>query len=129
MNDDFDELDRALFALPLEEPPAGLRQSILNATIYAPVQVAIAPVVVPPVVRPWEVSLVGGAVAIALWLVYALVTDKSFGPALTASVVNFARGFSDPTTLVWLGAGGAIAAWLVLFNAIVFRLPLRGARS
>jgi hypothetical protein len=124
MNDDFDELDRALFALPLEAPPAGLRQSILNATIYAPVQVAV-----PPVVRPWEVSLVGGALAIALWLVYALVTDKSFGPAFTTSVVNFAHGFSDPTTLVWLGAGSAIAAWLVLFNAIAFRLPLRGARS
>jgi hypothetical protein len=125
MNDDFDELDRALFALPLEEPPPGLRQSILNATIYARAQVAL-----PPVIRAWEASLVGGAVAVALWLVYALLTDKSFGPSLTASVVSVARGFSDPTTLVWLGAGGAIAAWLVLFNTIRLRLPpLRGARS
>ena len=33
--DEHDDLDRALFALPLEEPPAGLRASILRATVFA----------------------------------------------------------------------------------------------
>ena len=36
MYDSDDALDRALFALPLEEPPAGLRASILLATAYRP---------------------------------------------------------------------------------------------
>ena len=34
--DSDDALDRALFALPLEEPPADLRASILTATVYRP---------------------------------------------------------------------------------------------
>ena len=41
MNGDYDDLDRALMALPLEEPPAGLRESILASTIYAPPQAAL----------------------------------------------------------------------------------------
>ena len=90
MNDDFDELDRALFALPLETPPPGLRESILNATVYAQARAALE-----PVARPWEAWLAGGALAVA----------------------------------VWLGAGAAVAAWLLFFNSLGLRLPLRGARS
>ena len=36
MNMDDDELERALLGLPLEEPPDGLRASILLATAYRP---------------------------------------------------------------------------------------------
>jgi hypothetical protein len=39
---EFDEIDRALFALPLEDPPPGLRQSILNCTVNAPAAVRSA---------------------------------------------------------------------------------------
>ena len=60
MNDDFDELDRALFALPLEAPPPGLRQSILNATVYARAQAAAG-----PEIRTWELLAVGIALAAA----------------------------------------------------------------
>jgi hypothetical protein len=129
MNDDFDELDRALFALPLEEPPPGLRQSILNATIHAPARAALQ-----PILRPWEASLAGAAVAVAVWLVYALVAYKGFAASFTDATFGILRAFSDPVTLAWLGLGAAIAAWLVFLNLSGLRLsrvrlPIRGARS
>ena len=53
MSYDDDDLDRLLFALPLEEPPADLRASILTATAYRAA----------PVFKPWEVSIIGGVAA------------------------------------------------------------------
>jgi hypothetical protein len=123
MNDDFDELDRALFALPLETPPPGLRQAILNATIFAQQRVTTE-----SAVRPWEAWAVGGAFAVAVWLVYALIAYKGFALAFTAETMATARSFAEPSTLVWLGAGAAVAAWLLFFNSLGLRLPLRGAR-
>jgi hypothetical protein len=124
MNEDFDELDRALFALPLEVPPPGLRQSILNATVFARQRSAAE-----PMVRPWEAWIAGGSFAVAVWLVYALVAYKGFAVAFTDQTLGAARSFADPSTLVWLGAGAAVAAWLLFFNSFGLRLPMRGARS
>jgi hypothetical protein len=124
MNQDFDDLDRALFALPLETPPPGLRESILNATVYAQARAALE-----PVARPWEAWLAGGALAVAVWLVFVLVADKGFAAALTSSALTVARAFAAPATVLWLGAGGAVAAWLLFFNSLGLRLPLGGARS
>lgn len=124
MNDDFDELDRALFALPLEVPPPGLRQAILNATVFAQPRATSE-----SVVRPWEAWAVGGALGVAVWLVYALIAYKGFALAFTAETMATARAFAEPSTLVWLGAGAAVAAWLLFFNSFNLRLPLRGARS
>ena len=53
-----DDLDRLLFALPLEEPPEDLRSSILANTIYRPA----FPISV------WETWILGSLLALAVWL-------------------------------------------------------------
>jgi len=123
MNNDFDDLDRALFALPLAEPPPGLRQSILNATVYAPAPAIAAPV------QLWEIVAAGTAVAIGVWLIFALVVYKGFAASFDADVVATLRAVLNPSALIWLGAGSAVTAWLTLFGPSGLRLPVRGARS
>jgi hypothetical protein len=90
-NDDA-ELERALFALPLEEPPADLRASILTATVYRPA----------PPFSVWEATLVGAVAAVSIWLI-ALI---AMGGAPLYHV----------TTLAWLAAGIATALWLSFFT-------------
>lgn len=51
-----DALDRALFALPLEEPPADLRSSILLSTAYRPVSPFSF----------WEIAVAGALGAVAV---------------------------------------------------------------
>ena len=55
MNYSDSDLERALFNLPLEETPDGLRSSILARTVYH--RHAL------PVVKPWEAWLIGGCLA------------------------------------------------------------------
>jgi hypothetical protein len=124
MNDDFDELDRALFALPLEAAPPGLRESILNATVYAR-----ARTVAEPEIRTWELWAVGIALAAAAWLIFSLLAYKGFAASFDADLLASGRALSNPSTLVWIGAGSAIAAWLSFLNATGLRLPLGGVRS
>lgn len=108
--DSDDELDRALFALPLEEPPANLRHSILAATVYGPP--------VPAPVRPWELWLLGGALALIVWLCIAIFSGAGAATLGSldetgASVLAF---FSQPTTLFWIAVGGGAAFWLSQTN-------------
>ena len=117
MNDDCDELDRALFALPLDEPPAGLRAGILAATLYAPAIRA-------PILRPWEVALVGGLLALAVLLALAAGRD----PRLFAGLLTAVRALTAPSTLAWLAAGVSTALWLSLINLAPLR-PFRSGRS
>jgi hypothetical protein len=119
-NDDFDDLDRALFALPLAEPPPGLRASILRATIDAPV--------VEPAIRNWEVAGIGILLALATWVGLLLIADPAFGAGVTANVLALGRAFADPGTLRWLLAGAGIATWLTFVGAAPLRLPARGER-
>jgi hypothetical protein len=118
MNDEFDDLDRALFALPLEVPPAGLRESILRATVYASVA--------EPAFRPWEIAAIGAALAVAVWLAIVVATNRAFGAELTANAVALGRAFADPAFLVWLTVGTAIAIWTSAAGSL--RLPLRNGR-
>lgn len=120
MNDDFDDLDRALFALPLELPPLGLRESILRATIYAPQA--------EPVFRPWEIAGIGAAVAVAVWLAIVLVSDRLFGATLVANAAALGRSFADPAMLAWVAVGAGIATWLSVAGAAPLRLPVRHGR-
>lgn len=103
-----DDLDRALFALDLHEPPEDLRASILAATVYR----------TPPALRPWEVWTFGALCAVVLWLcvfaahggvAIALSATAAFGGALLAIV-------SHPAVLFWAAAGGGIAVWLSQVN-------------
>jgi len=123
MNDDFDELDRALFALPLEEPPPGLRRAILEATVFSQARVSA------PAVRPWESLAAGTTLAIGAWLIFALIAYKGFAVAFNTEIVAAVQAFAAPNSLVWLGAGCAIAAWLTVLGSVRLRLPGRGARS
>jgi hypothetical protein len=121
MNDEFDDLDRALFALPLEAPPPGLRDSILRATIYAPVA--------EPAFRPWEIAAIGAALAVAVWLGILLATDRALGTALTTNALALGHAFADPATLTWLSVGGGIATWLTFAGSAPLRLPIRNGRA
>ncbi|MDH2910466.1 MAG: hypothetical protein HKL92_05705 [Candidatus Eremiobacteraeota bacterium] len=91
-----DELDRLLAALPLEEPPADLRASILAATVQ---HVPAEPV------DPWEASAWGVLLALALWFV-------THGSAFGGGVALLERGafaLAQPATLLWLTVGLAVA--------------------
>lgn len=105
---DDSELESAILALPLEEPPAGLRASILLATAYRPA----------PAFSFLELAVLGALGAVALWLVVLLVLGGGtlFVQTL-ATIGNVAsRVLSNATTLAWLAAGGATALWLTLFT-------------
>jgi len=109
--DNDDELERALFALPLEEPPADLRASILAGTIYRQ----------PLAVKPWEVWILGTIAALIVWLC-ALVIRGGAGPAL----INAENGVhaalvavGQPAVLLWAAVGGAAATWFSQLNLTV----------
>ncbi len=91
-----DELDRLLAALPLEEPPAELRTSILAATVQ---RVPAEPV------DPWEASAWGLLLAFAAWL----VPHFSDLNGVIATIGRAAFALAQPATLVWLTVGIASA--------------------
>lgn len=102
------ELERALFALPLEEPPADLRASILTTTVYRPA----------PPFSVWEVTLVGALAAVVLWLVVLIFLGGAplFVNSISAIAEAISRPLSHVTTLAWLTAGVATALWLSFFT-------------
>jgi len=103
-----DELERAILGLPLEEPPEGLRASILLATAYRPA----------PAFSFVELATLGALGAVGLWLVVQLVLGGGtlFVHTISAIVSTVARPLSSVTTLAWLAAGAATAFWLSLFT-------------
>jgi len=101
-----DELDRALFALPLEESSPDLHGRILNATIYRP----RLPL------RAWEIYLVGTLVAIAVWLAVFVMTGVpdvesrvSFG--LSLAMARVGALVASPAVL-WLMLGASSTFWI-----------------
>jgi hypothetical protein len=72
-----DELDRALFALPLEEPPADMHQRIMAATVLRAA----------PAFRQWELWLLAAAVALVGCLaVYVFTSAPDPGTHLADSI-------------------------------------------
>ena len=109
--DNDEELDRALFALPLEEPPATLRASILSETIYRQ----------PVAVKPWEVWILGVIAALIIWLC-VLVFRGEAGQTLVAAENAVHSGLitlAQPSVLVWIAVGGAAAMWFSQLNLTV----------
>jgi hypothetical protein len=108
---DDEELERALFALPLEEPPADMRAAILAATVYR----------APAIMKLWEIAAVAVAAAVVTWLVWQI----SMGglPLFTHSLQSIgeiasrfaSRSLSNITTLAWIAVGGATTVWLSLW--------------
>ncbi|MDQ2871673.1 MAG: hypothetical protein M3R35_00930 [Candidatus Eremiobacteraeota bacterium] len=118
-----DELDRALFAIPLEEPPADLRASILAATIYRPA-------VVPAPFKLWEAWALGAAVAVAVWLCVLIASGAA--DFTIASIQNLGSAalaeLTQPVVLLWTAIGGALAAWLSQAPFISQPVPYRPSR-
>ena len=115
--DSDDALDRALFALPLEEPPADLRASILTATIYRPV----------PVFKLWELVTLATVAAVVVWLVGLVIMGggKLFVDSVQAIAMTSLRGLPSTSTLAWVALGGGAAIWLSLFTG--FQPRVKGA--
>lgn len=103
-----DDLDLALFALELEEPPADLRASILAATVYRPAPMfSRAEIVALALITTAIVALVGFVIAGGGTL---------FANSVEALETGLVQTFSNYTTLGWLAVGGATAIWLSLFT-------------
>jgi len=115
-----EELERALFALDLEEPPADLRASILAATIYR----------TPVPVKVWEVWALGALCAVLTWALL-LVVRGGAGPAVETISAYINQGlvlFLQPQTLVWTALGGCAALWISQLNLTVAPGALRANR-
>jgi hypothetical protein len=111
MHDDdqrLDALDRAILGLPLEEPPPGLRSTILLTTAYRPA----------PAFSFWELAVIGAVGAVAVWLIALIVLGGGslFVHAVTTIASTAAVALTNMVTLAWLAAGGAAAVWLSLFT-------------
>jgi hypothetical protein len=106
--DNDDALDRALFALPLEEPPAGLRASILTATVYRPA----------PAFAAWEIAGIAALAAVGVWcaILIGFGGGTLFVHTLATIGETFTHVFSNVSNLAWIAAGIATAAWLTLFT-------------
>ncbi len=106
MNYSENDLERALFNLPLEETPAGMRASILARTVYH--RHAL------PAVKPWEAWLIGGCLAAIAWLVVLVLRE---GPApIIAALDTIGAAIlyvvSQPSAVLWIAVGGAASVWL-----------------
>ena len=111
-----DDLDRALAALPLEEPPEGFRARVLAATVYAPR--------VPEPTRSLEPWLLGTLGALLVWLCGLVVAEpRAFGGAVASAVASLT--LVPPSTWVWIAGGCAAAFWL---SALSVPAPRRIAR-
>jgi len=106
--DNDDALDRALFALPLEEPPADLRAAILTATIYRPA----------PVFSFRELLVLAAICAVVVWLLTAVVLggDSLFVHSLQALGIGAVHALGNTSLVLWAAAGGATAIWLSIFT-------------
>ncbi len=110
-----DELDRALLALPLEEPPADLHGRILAATVLRPA----------PTFRAWEVVLLAVAVAAVFVLSFAVFTSVPHaGNRLVDASIDGLRalGLFNRATYVWLAIGLSSVWWI---SSLTFMQPQR----
>jgi hypothetical protein len=110
---DDDALDRALSALPLEEPPERLHARILAATVYRP----------RPIMLGWEMWLIVTLVVVVGWLSWMVLSAPHLAQHFTEYVNGLVdAGLTSPTTLAWVGVGIS-AAWCLS------QLTIPGRRS
>jgi hypothetical protein len=102
---DDDDLDRAIAALPLAEPPAGFHARVMAATVYRP----------EPAVRGWEVWVLGTLVAVAAWLTWLVAyTPRAAQQIADAALyaVQTTAGLTTTYTVLWLAVGVSAAWWI-----------------
>ena len=100
-----DELDRALFALPLEEPPAELHGRIMAATVLH----------VAPTFRAWEIALLVAALAFVGAVTYWLFNSTpNAGSHMADDMVTALRalGLFSRNTYLWLAVGLSTTWWI-----------------
>ncbi|MHB8462675.1 MAG: hypothetical protein ACYDA1_08520 [Vulcanimicrobiaceae bacterium] len=106
MHEPYDDLDLAIAALPLDEPPAGLRAMILARTIDR----AEAPA------WSWEITIIGACIAVLVWAALALVTGSA--TPIVALIGSFtAQSITmlvNINTLAWISSGMLLAFWLTV---------------
>ncbi len=104
---DDDALDRALMALPLEEPPADLHARIMAATVDAPEPAAAA-------FPGWELWLVVLLSTLALWLAWVFVSTPHVVDRLGAAIDRTVAGgdLTSASTLIWVAVGVSAAWWI-----------------
>jgi len=115
-----DELERVLFALPLEEPPVELRARILAATIERPRLTF----------RAWETWLIGTVVAFVVWLAFAVGTSvPDLGGTISRTVsdaVDQVATLVPVSALMWGLLGISFVVWISQLSLPVSR---RGAAN
>lgn len=118
--DNDDDLERALFALDLEEPPPGLRESILAGTIYRQ----------PVAVRPWEMWSLAALCALLVWVAVLLVHGTAIpGFASAETYVGAALAtLAKPQMLLWIAVGAGMVLWISQLNLTPVPGALRATR-
>ncbi len=104
-----DELDRALFALPLEEPPADLHEQIMAATVLRPA----------PTFASWEWVLLVVAISLTIAATTWIFTSSPGSVhRLGYAVVNglHGLGFYSRATWVWIAIGLSSVWWISSLN-------------
>lgn len=116
MYDSDDALERALFALPLEEPPSDLRGKVLASTAYRPA----------PAFSPWEAAGLGAVAAVTLWLIVLIAMGGGglFLQTLATIVTAIQGTLSNVTLLAWLATGAMAAFWLWFFTGSQHLAPI-----
>jgi hypothetical protein len=117
---DDDALDRALAALPLEEPPASLHARILAATVDAPAAVV-------PLGTGWELWLFATLAAVAVWLSWLVISSPRASQHAIDAIVRLAgeAGLTSVSTLLWLAIGASAAWWITQLSVPNRRIAAR----
>jgi hypothetical protein len=104
---DDDALDRALAALPLEEPPADLHARIMAATADAPASAA-------PALPGWELWPVTILSTLAVWLAWLFVSTPHAVDRLTLAIDRIVEsgGLTSASTVLWVAVGVSAAWWV-----------------
>ena len=123
MNGDYDDLDRALMALPLEEPPAGLRDSILASTVYARADAG------PRAAHVGDRLHRHAARRRHLARAGASRKTAELNAQILGGLQMLVAALSDPMTLAWLAGGVVVALGVSLYNVAPRRVAVRSGRS
>jgi hypothetical protein len=114
---DYDDIDRALFALPLEAPPADLRERILAATVRAPRPA--------PALEPRDFVLIALLLGALVASGVATFTIPGLAAGITESLGRSNGAIADPMVWLWLAVGGSVVTWFSLVDFAPARVRVR----